>query len=427
MASSEKPMTDGDWEELAFRLGMVFRPSTPVTASELFSGRKSQILKICDAINQTGRHAILYGERGVGKTSCANMIFPMLRSTGQALLIPQINCMSGDSFGAIWKRVFEEIKIKTEDSPNIPALPDMATKIVEAYTEPYGDGITADVVRRLLHELAKQFLVVIVLDEFDTIADPAARQAIADMIKFLSDRTVPATIVIIGVADDVDKLLEDHRSIERCMSQIPIPRMPRDDLEVVITAGLRQHKMRIDNDALHELSRIARGLPHYAHLLGLHAGRAAVSRRSLVVAAVDMKTAIDASLEDVQASTKADYVKAITSARDDAIYKQVLLATSMLEPDELGYFYPKDVRPCLSLIREKDCKIDTFIRHLNAFCDDKRGSVLQKDEKTGSSRFRFSNPLLQPYVLMRGLKERIISETDLKETRDQKDPQKRLF
>lgn len=426
MANEKKPMTDADWEMLSFQLGLVFRPATPVTASDLFAGRQTQILKICDAINQSGQHAILYGERGVGKTSCANMIFPRLYSTGQAILIPQINCMTADTFGSVWKRVFEEIKIKVDDSQAM-ILPEMAEKIVGAYTEPYGDGITPDVVRRLLHELAKAFWVVIVLDEFDTISDPATRQSLADMIKFLSDRNVAATIVLIGIADDVENLIENHRSIERCLSQIQIPRMTRDDIELVVTKGLKQYKMRIENEPLHEVSRIARGLPHYAHLLGLHSGRNAVSRKSMVVQPVDMKSAMATAIEDVLASTKSDYIKATTSAREDALYKEVLLATSMLEPDELGYFYPKDVRPCLSRIRKKDCKIDTFNRHLNAFCTGKRGEVLQKDDKTGASRFRFTNPLLQPYVLMRGLADKIITEDDLKETRNPKDPQKRLF
>ena len=306
-------------------------------------------------------------------------------------------------------------------------LPENAEKIISDYTTPYGDTITPDIVRRLLHDLAKEFLVVIVLDEFDTIEDPDARQAVAHFVKFLSDRNVAATIVLIGVADDVEQLIADHRSIERCMSQIPIPRMNRDDLESVVTKGLNQHKMKITDGALHEISRIARGLPPYAHLFGLHAGRSAVRRKSMKVEPIDMQMAMETALEDVQASTKSDYVKATTSARGDALFREVLLATSMLEPDEMGFFYPKDVRPCFSRIRRKDCKIATFIKHLNAFCDLKRGAVLHKEERTGSPRFRFTNPLLQPYVLMRGLAEKTISDDDLKETRDPKDPQGRLF
>jgi len=426
MANSDLPQNESDWEKRAFLLGTVFRPSTPVQVKEMFSGRTTQVLKICDAINEFGRHAVLYGEPGVGKTSCANMIFPNLYSTGHTLLIPQVNCMGNDTFGTIWKRVFEEIKLKIEDSDEM-LLPSTAEKIISDYTTPYGDAVTPEIVRRLLHNLAKEFLVVVVLDEFDKIEDPDARQAIAHFIKFLSDRNVAATIVLIGVADDVEQLIEDHRSVERCVSQIQIPRMSRDELELVVTKGLKQQKMKIANESLHEISRIARGLPPYAHLFGLHAGRAALRRKSLKIDPDDMLTAMETALEDVQASTKSDYVKATTSARDDALFKEVLLATSMLEPDEMGYFYPKDVRPCFSRIRGKECKIATFIKHLNAFCDLKRGAVLHKEERTASTRFRFTNPLLQPYVLMRGLADKTITDDDLKETRDPKDPQGRLF
>lgn len=427
MAFSKKPTTDNEWEELAFKLGIAFKPSTPITISELFAGRRAEILKVCDAINQSGRHAILYGEAGVGKTSLGNMLFPRLSSTGQVLLIPLVNCMTNDNFGKIWRRVFEEIKIKSDDNPETIVLPDNARKIVDAYTDPYGDGITPDIVRRLLHDLAKVFLVVIVLDEFDKISDRDTRQSIADLIKFLSDRNVAATIVLIGVADDIEKLLDDHRSVERCLSQIQIPRMSRDELELVVTRGLKQYHMSIDDGPLHEVSRIARGLPHYAHSLGLHAGRTACARKSLVVSSADMDAAMKLAIKDVEASTVSDYIKATTSARDDALFKEALLATSMLEPDELGFFYPKDVRPCISRIRKKDCSIATFIKHLNAFCDEKRGAILTRDEKTGSPRYRFTNPLLQPYVLMRGMTEKIINDDDLKETRDKKDPQMRLF
>lgn len=426
MANTKNPETDADWEHNAFLLGTVFRPSTPVQLEDLFAGRRAQIMKVCDAINQSGQHAILYGERGVGKTSCSNMIFPNLRSQGNALLIPQVNCMSGDTFGSIWMRVFQEIKIKIDDNQTI-LLPQITQNLLDGHTGSYGTAITPDIVRRLLHELAKQFLVVVVLDEFDTLHSAETRQAIAEMIKFLSDRNVAATIVLIGVADDVEGLLEDHRSIERCVSQIPIPRMSRDELEMVVTKGLNHFGMRITLDALHETSRISRGLPHYAHLLGLHAGRCAIARKSLEVNAADLKSAINTAIGEIQASTKSDYIKAITSARSDALYKYVLLATSMIEPDELGYFYAKDVRQSLSLIRKKECPIDTFVRHLNAFCTPERGSVLLKDIRSDASRFRFTNSLLQPYVLMRGLAEKLVSENDLKETRDKHDPQKRLF
>ena len=59
--------------ERELRLGEVFTPSAPIDRLRLFAGRDQQRLAVLDAILQRGRHAVLFGERGVGKTSCANI------------------------------------------------------------------------------------------------------------------------------------------------------------------------------------------------------------------------------------------------------------------------------------------------------------------------------------------------------------------
>src|SRR5262245_5573546 len=98
-----------DFEEKVFMLGTVLKPTARIHREDLFAGRQAQIRDVVDAINQQGQHAVLYGERGVGKTSLANMIFPKMRSPSSDVVAPQINCMVADSYSDIWKRVFEEI------------------------------------------------------------------------------------------------------------------------------------------------------------------------------------------------------------------------------------------------------------------------------------------------------------------------------
>jgi hypothetical protein len=44
-------------------------------------------------------------------------------------------------------------------------------------------------------------------------------------------------------------------------------------------------------------------------------------------------------------------------------------------------------------------EIPSFAQHLNEFCDEKR----VKDGVRRRFRYRFINPLLQPFVVMRGL------------------------
>jgi hypothetical protein len=54
-------------------------------------------------------------------------------------------------------------------------------------------------------------------------------------------------------------------------------------------------------------------------------------------------------------------------------------------------------------------EIPSFAMHLNAFSSASRGPVLKKDGVLRKFRYRFTNPLLQPYVLMRGIKDGLIA------------------
>jgi len=406
------PLSKAELEERSFKLGLYFKPTSPINKESLFSGRKPQTRDVVDAINQQGQHAVLYGERGVGKTSLANMIFPSLRCIGGEKLAPLVNCMSEDTYSTLWKRVFERIQfLSDEESLSISQA---AEDVLREYTGPMASMISPDEVWRLLWELGQTLLVVTILDEFDTVKDPSTLSMMSDTLNFLSDRAVPATIIIIGVSDNVETLVSNHRSVERCLSQIKIPRMSIKELESIVINGLAGVDMTIEDRALEEISRLSRGLPHYTHLLGLYAGRAALEAERIDVLAQDVQKAMDLAVSKTQATIQADYSKAVTSSRKEAQYPQVLLACAMAQTDSLGWFYPRNVKVPLSHILKKECKIEAFARHLHTFCEPNRGPVLRKDIESARPRFRFVNPLVQPYILMRGLAEKMIVEADLK-------------
>jgi hypothetical protein len=175
--------------------------------------------------------------------------------------------------------------------------------------------------------------------------------------------------------------------------------------------------MRISDEALKDIRRISRGLPHYAHLLGLHAGRVALTQHTLCVEREHVSSSIRTAIEKTQASIQGDYRRAIASNRADAQYREVLLACAMTPTDEFGYFAARDVAEPLSYIKRKESKVEAFSRHLHAFADEERGPVLRKELiAAGGSRYRFSNPLLQPYVLLRGVHDGLITEDDLSRT-----------
>jgi hypothetical protein len=228
------------------------------------------------------------------------------------------------------------------------------------------------------------------------------------MIKTLSDHAVPATVILVGVADSVEQLLAEHQSVERPLMQIRMPRMSPSEIAEIINKGLTKLGMTIEPTALGRIAKLSQGLPHYAHLLGLYGSRAALDEdsRRIDVAAVD--AAIQKATSGVQQSILSAYELAVRSARKNNLFSDVLLSCALAETTELGFFAAQDVRGPLRRITQTDYEIPTFAQHLNEFADPKRGTILVKTGSRRLYRYRFRNPLMQPYVIMQGLKNKRI-------------------
>jgi len=78
-----KDMTDDDWRALSFEAAQTFSPSTPLDETDLFAGRRAQLQKVLDATSERGKHVILFGERGVGKTSLAKLVHKLFPTTAR--------------------------------------------------------------------------------------------------------------------------------------------------------------------------------------------------------------------------------------------------------------------------------------------------------------------------------------------------------
>ena len=103
------------------------------------------------------------------------------------------------------------------------------------------------------------------------------------------------------------------------------------------------------------------------------------------------------------------YDAATASLRPESLLKQVLLACAMAPVDELGYFAASDVRGPLSMIMGRQYDSPAFARHLSQFCDNSRGAILQRTGRRYHYRYRFSDPLIQPYVLISGFHQGLIT------------------
>jgi Cdc6-like AAA superfamily ATPase len=370
-------------------LTQAFRPAAPIDRRSLFSGRTRQLGDLFGVADQPGQHALVFGERGVGKTSLVSVAAEVLGAAG--VLTARTTCDRSDDFESVWKKVLGEVQF-TVTRPAV-GFAGQARDVRVAASALLADDASPHDVRRSLRSLSGGRRVAIFIDEFDRLASNDDRLLFADTIKSLSDELPDATIVLVGVADDVEQLIAEHQSIERALVQIHMPRMSQGELAEIVTGGVERARLTIARDAVDTIARLAQGLPHYAHLLGQLSARNALEDLRTNVRLADVEDAVAEAIEKTQQTVRETYRRA-TEENGDGLFSKVVLACALAESDEYGFFTVADVR-----VPEEDLDAAAY---LDALADPSHGSLLQR-RGAAKPRYRFVNPLLQPYVLMRGL------------------------
>ena len=325
----------------------------------------------------------------MGKTSLANVLPTLIMSAELPNLgAVRVDCNTNDTYSSIWRKVFREL------SSLSPVLDD----VPEHVTDP-------EEIRFLLRDLRREALIV--LDELDRVEDDDALSLLADTIKTLSDHGTGVTLMFVGVAASVEHLLGEHESIVRNVRQIPMQRMSRDELETLLEKGFGQiDGLSATKEAENRIIYAAEGLPHFAHLLGLGAGHAAVTDDRSVVEQRDVERA-EASAVHTH-SMFSEYRRATDSPQPGHLFEQVLLACAYAPRDGLGYFRAADVRAPLSQIVGRAMGIPHFQRHLAELSDDRQ--TLYREGEIRRRAYRFRNPLFQPFVKMTARAKGLVSE-----------------
>lgn len=401
-----------DQEEYIRRQKLVskaFRPAAPVDNQSLFAGRNSQMVRLLDIVEQPGQHAAVYGGRGVGKTSLAKVMVKALGNPDQDDPVAAIHytCSATDTYESVWRAVFGDLFI-TLDTPGVGFAGEALSKPARSM-EILGpdDPMSPDTVRRGLFALARSRPLAIFIDEFDRLTE-VEKVGFADTTKVLSDQLTPATVILVGVADDVDGLVQAHESVRRSLGQIYMPNMSTDELAQIVVKGVAACEITVDPEFTARVVNLAQGLPNYVHLITQNACRVVLDDGRTHIREDDLNDAIGRSIESVQQSVLDTYHRATTSNRE-TLYKQVLLACALAPRDEKGTFAGTDVRDELHRITGTFRDLPAFAQHLNDFSGKgERGRILDRLGTSHRYRYRFRDPLLQPYVLMQGQIDRLL-------------------
>lgn len=375
----------------------VFTPGYPVQQKDLFSGRSHQLNRAIETLTAPGRHPVIFGQRGVGKTSLANILEQAL----QKLVCIKVSCDGGDTFQKIWNRILYNASVTLKQHPlgfnssgsvQTVSLAD-AIGHDPSMTKP---AEVADILRRYT---GNGFFIVI-LDEFDKVTDSQTKIAFSDLIKIVSDTVPGFTIVIVGVAENILELIGEHPSIDRNLVQIELPVMSDTEIREIFRIGMTKLNIKYKEGVLDQVAALSGGFPHYAHLLGLCSAKACAENDSFELTDELFNVACNMAVEDAIEKYRDSYAKA-TATTQSSRYPQILAACGYAHTDSRGVFRVTDVVDAIREVFNEIVSVQAVVPALGEFLKERRAAVLKSVQVGGRQCYRFKDPMMRPFCRLK--------------------------
>ncbi|KAA9013018.1 ATP-binding protein [Sphingobium limneticum] len=277
------------------QLREAFTPSQPVSRISMFAGREAVLTRLIRAIEDQQLHVVVYGERGIGKTSLLRIL---TRLADEAkYIVCYTSCGENSNFSDMFRSIAGAIPMLFH-SDYAPTQSEIESGGTLADLLPAGE-VTPHQISDLFSKLSST-RVLVILDEFDRSPSGAFRRMIAELVKNLSDRSTRVQMVIAGVAGNLAELVEHIPSVRRNILGLQIPNMTAAEVGELIGRGSESCGLRYDDDAIELITRISCGLPYIASLLGQHAGIGAVDRGSTQVLRSDVTNALKLVIDETR-------------------------------------------------------------------------------------------------------------------------------
>jgi Cdc6-like AAA superfamily ATPase len=375
-----------------------FTPTRPKKSAALFSGRFKQLQRIIAAIEEERAHVMVYGERGSGKTSLANVLAGKAEEAGYLVL--RFACSSELGFEDIFRSFLRRMPA-TLLAEGIGATSRAGIDNFEQLLTRHCD------IPELLHifERIYEKHVILIIDEYDRVTSEDTKAKLAELLKNLSDAAAPVTLLIIGVAENVDQLLGKHPSLQRTIVTVPMPLMTRREIDGIIASGEERSGLSFDPWVRQTIIDFAQGLPYHAQLLCLFSARNAVRRQSSRVEREDLRYAVQRAGEEAEARVKEAYDLAI-GPQENVSFRDALFYAARCRCDEFGNFTAADVMAAAAQSGGEGLSLLALQYPLKKLTEPERGAVLRRTMGAGGLRYQFVSQMLRHHVLCRQAEQR---------------------
>lgn len=406
---------------------LAFTPAQVIDDPERFAGRQRELQELAEALEIPGGHIMVYGNRGIGKSSLAQQM--MLMAQGHATLIDRLSHKPFSDFDYLpvyiqcddyitnindlivrllttqtglsdWipykiKQIeasasvggsinFEVLKLQSKtDAKVTETKPEISSDIMSIFFNALNSIVSAGI--------AKSGLLIVV-DEFDRVSD---RSGLASVLKSLDSRV---KFALVGVSTNVAELIGEHESVARqftggCVKVDPMSKVEISDLFDRAEIAL-EHEVSFPSETREYISSLAKGHPFLVHLLGRSSTIGALRRNSSTVDVPDAKNALsEIAIKGTAPIQEGTYKQAVAHSYTREI---VLKEFSIVDDEEIHTtsVYQKIAE---KLGMKDPAAISVYMGHLTS---ERYGRVL---ERTRDRYYRFRDSLFKAYAASRPL------------------------
>ncbi|OAN66847.1 ATP-binding protein [Sphingomonas sp. TDK1] len=369
-----------------FALATFLTPTQPVADRASFAGRLGVLARLISAIESQRSHVVLYGERGIGKTSLLHVLADVARES--SYIVSYATCGADANFSDLFRAVLHDVPLlfHRDVAPNAGEAESGGSLADRLPAGKFGAGELADLCSDVTGTR-----VLIVLDEYDRVADTNFRQQVAELIKNLSDRSARVQLVLAGVASNLQELIGYVPSIRRNVIGLPMPRLQETEVQEMIALGETASGLRFDPSLTRVIHLLALGSPYLARLLAHHAALEALDQGRLTVDAGHLRRAIDQAIIEIEGRMAPRTVldmRKLVGGRYDPLVAALAEASRSID----GWFGARAVVELLPASTVTAAQLEQELAGLTAQLG------LETEMQDGERRFRFNDDSLPVYL-----------------------------
>jgi Cdc6-like AAA superfamily ATPase len=361
--------------------------SQPVLGRESFAGRHDALAQLISSIEQQRVHVVIYGERGIGKTSLSHVFAETAREARYLVLYG--SCGTEARFDTMFRSFAARIPRLYHRSvmPNSPEA-EAGDHFDRMLDENFGPRELADLFAEVTGTR-----VIIILDEYDRVLDVNFRRDVAELIKNLSDRAARVQLVLTGVAQNLDELIGYAPSIRRNIVGLPMRPLSTEEVRELLALGEAVADIKYSDAAVKMITNMAGGSPYLVRLIAHQAGLAALNEQRPLVTDNHARIAVERVLTDWNASLPRRVQ--VSLGREEArSHWPLLIAAARAGSSADGFFTVDDVVTELN-----GSQPAAFVdRDLKRFAHPH--DLLEQVDNGQEARFRFRYPGVSSLLLM---------------------------